>query len=73
MVQGQSRELVGQEWMRWAVAAILAAMVSYFTTMATVQQQTAEVKATEAAHFQEVLRRLDMLQVDVRELRLRGQ
>jgi hypothetical protein len=57
------------EWIRWALAIALAALVSYFTTVATVQQQTVEVKTTEASHFQEVLRRLDMLQVDVRELR----
>jgi hypothetical protein len=51
------------------MAIVLAAVVSYFTTIATVQQQTLEVKTTEAAHFQEILRRLDAMQIDVRELR----
>jgi hypothetical protein len=73
MVQEQDRdppkETVSPEWVRWVLAAIVAGMVSYFTTIATVQQQTLEVKTTEAAHFQEILRRLDAMQADVRELR----
>jgi hypothetical protein len=57
------------EWVRWALAIGLAALVSYFTTVATVQQQTVEVKTTEAAHFQEILRRLDVIQTDMRDMR----
>jgi hypothetical protein len=63
MVQGQeSRRVSSVRSGCGGRRAILAAMVSYFTTIATVQQQTPEVKTTEAAHFQEVLRRFDMLQ-----------
>jgi hypothetical protein len=71
MVQEQEppKETVSPEWIRWALAIIGAMVVSYFTTIATVQQQTLEVKTTEAAHFQEILRRLDAMQIDIRDMR----
>jgi hypothetical protein len=48
----------------------LSGMVSYFTTIATVQQQTLEVKTTEAAHFvKEITPRSTSLQIDVRTMR----
>lgn len=58
--------------MQWLVAAVLAALVSYFTTVAAIQSQLAEAKSTETSHFAEVLRRLDVMQADLRELRSNG-
>lgn len=56
---------------QWLVGLILAALVAYFTTTAAIQTQLAEAKATENSHFAEVLRRLDVMQADMRELRQR--
>lgn len=57
------------EYIRYAFGLILAGLIAYFTTMGTVNQAVAEVRERENNHFSEVLRRLDLLQTDVRELR----
>ncbi|HYE87722.1 MAG TPA: hypothetical protein VEA16_15270 [Vicinamibacterales bacterium] len=54
---------------RWAVMLVMSALLSYFTTIGTMSQAIAEVRTTEEAHFQELLRRLDVMQADIRELR----
>ena len=59
----------GSEWVRWGTGLVLAALVSYLTAIAANRQEIAVVKATEESHFQEVLRRLDSVQYDIRELR----
>ena len=59
------------ETVRWIVGLVLAGLISYLTTVGTMEKEIAEVRATEDAHFQEVLRRLDILQADIRELRSR--
>lgn len=53
----------------WLVSLVLSATVSYFVTIATVQKDAAVIKATEESHFAEVLRRLELMQADIRELR----
>lgn len=47
----------------------LAGLIAYFTAIGTLREEIATVKATEQSHFEEVLRSLTELKVDVRELR----
>jgi len=47
----------------------LAALVAYFTTTSAIQAEVAALKATEESHFAEILRRLEVLTADIRELR----
>ena len=61
----------GGEWVRWGAGLILAALVSYLTAIASISEELAVIKATEESRFAEVLRRLDALQIDIRELRNR--
>ena len=49
----------------------LAALVAYFTTTSAIQSEIAAMKATEDSHFMELLRRIDLLTTDVREIRNR--
>lgn len=57
---------------RALVAAVAAAIVAYFTGSAAAidatKTQIAVVKATEESHFQELLRTVQELRADVREL-----
>lgn len=62
---------MGGEWIRWGGGLLVAALVSYFTAMGAINSEIAALKATEDSHFSEVLRRLESLQVDIRELRSR--
>lgn len=57
------------EWIRYIVGLLLAGVVAYFTAIGTIRQQIATVQEREVNHFEEVLRRLDILQQDIRELR----
>lgn len=59
------------EWLRYLLGLAVAAIIAYFTTLSTMNQAVAEVRTTEDNHFQEVLRRLDLITADVRELRNR--
>jgi hypothetical protein len=65
----RTRNSIHNPMVQWLVGLILAALVAYFTTTSAMQAGLAEVKATEESHFSEVLRRLDVLQDDIRELR----
>lgn len=58
-----------ERWMQWIIGVALAAITAYFTTTAAIQSEIAAMKATEESHFSELLRRMDVLQVDIRELR----
>jgi hypothetical protein len=67
---------VSDEWKRWLVGVGMAGLVAYFTTVQTIRGEVADVKkdvaavkATQESQFGEVLRRLDTLQADIRELR----
>lgn len=67
----KARNGKSSELLKWVLGLVLAGLVSYFTTTSTMSERIAEVKATEEAHFQELLRRFDVLQEDVREIRSR--
>ena len=56
-------------WLHWLVGMTLAALVAYFTTTSAIQAKIAALEATEESHFAEILRRLDAMSADVRELR----
>jgi hypothetical protein len=60
-----------EEYLRWLIAMVLAAAVSYFTTQARIDRELGSITATQSAQFNEVLRRLDLMQTDIRELRQR--
>lgn len=59
------------EYIRYVFGLILAGLIAYFTTLGTINQAVTEVRERENNHFSEVLRRLEILQQDVRELRNR--
>lgn len=58
-------------WLHWLAGMVLAALVAYFTTTSAIQAKIAALEATEESHFAEILRRLDAMSADVRELRSR--
>jgi hypothetical protein len=53
------------------LGVLVAALVAYYTTQASIQAEIAEIKATQTSQFSEVLRRLGTMQDDIRELRAR--
>ena len=57
------------EYARYVFGLLLDALIAYFTTLSTLNQAVTEVRERENSHFSEVLRRLDVLQADIRELR----
>jgi hypothetical protein len=57
------------EWMRYLGGLVLAGLIAYFTTISTINESIAQVREREDNHFSEVLRRLDVMQMDIRELR----
>lgn len=67
---------ISDDWKRWAIGVTAAALVAYFTTVQTirgevadVKREVAEVSTRQESQFNEVLRRLDVLQADLREER----
>ena len=56
-------------YVRLLIGVAAAALVAYFTTIGAIQGEISESKARQDAQFSEVLRRLDQLQQDIRELR----
>lgn len=78
-----STRATAQGWLRDAAAVAIAALVAYFTTTGAIQAEIAGIKATQASQFEalkyaqeqfqgEVLRRIDALHTDLRELRARS-
>lgn len=57
------------EYIRYVMGLILAGIIAYFTTIGTLDKAVAQVREREDNHFSEVLRRLEILQQDIRELR----
>lgn len=57
------------EMLRYAIGLVLAALVAYFTTTGAIQTEIAAIKAKQDSQFGELLRRLDIMQADIRELR----
>lgn len=70
MAEGRFNGRTG-EYMRWAGGLILAGLVAYLTTVGTMQTEIEKVRTTEDAHFNEILRTLQEMKVDIRELRNR--
>lgn len=59
------------DFVRWIVGVGAAALVAYFTTIGAIQTEVSEIKTRQDSQFNEVLRRLELLQADIRELRSR--
>lgn len=57
------------DYVRWLIGVLAAAVVAYFTTVGAIQAEVSAIKARQDSQFGEVLRRLDLLQSDIRELR----
>jgi hypothetical protein len=57
------------EVLRWLLGLAGAALISYFTAQGAIEQRVTAVETKEGAHFEEVIRRMDLMQTDVRELR----
>ena len=57
------------DFWRWLISVAAAATVAYFTTIGAIQAELSEVKTRQDSQFQEVLRRLELMQSDIRELR----
>lgn len=67
----QKSRLNGQtgDLLRWLIGVVAAAVVAYFTTIGAIQAELSAQKAQQESQFSEVLRRLDLMQQDIRELR----
>lgn len=59
------------QWLQKLLLLVLAALVAYFTTNSTMDKAIGQIDERENNHFAEVLRRMDAIQADVRELRSR--
>lgn len=59
------------QWLQKLLLLVLAALVAYFTTNSTMDKAIGQIDERENNHFAEVLRRMDAIQIDVRELRSR--
>ena len=59
------------DYLRWLIGVGAAGLVAYFTTISTIESGLAAVREREENHFEEVLRRLDQVQADIREIRNR--
>lgn len=57
------------EMLRWGIGVAAAAIVAYFTTVGAIQAEVSAIRARQDSQFGEVLRRLEVLQQDIRELR----
>lgn len=60
------------EWIRWVGGLVIAAAVAYFTAVGAIEREIAIVKANQENNFGEVLRRLELMQQDIREIRATG-
>lgn len=56
-------------WGLQGVGILLAAVVAYFTTIGAIQTSLAVVKQTEQDHYQEILRHIDNIETDIRDMR----
>lgn len=59
------------EYLRWLIGIGVAGLAAYVTAMGAIQVEVSAIKTRQDAQFSEVLRRLEILQDDVRELRTR--
>ena len=57
------------EYFRWAATLVITATVAYFAAQSAIKSDIAAIKATQEGFQGEVLRRLETLQIDIREIR----
>lgn len=57
------------EMLRYGLGLLVAALVAYYTTTSAIQAEIAAIKSRQDAQFGEVIRRLDVMTDDIRELR----
>ena len=57
------------EYLRFFIGVAAAATVAYFTTINALQSEMSATKARQDSQFEEVLRRMDIMQADIREIR----
>ena len=57
------------DYVRWLIGVAAAATVAYYTTIGAIQAEVSAIKARQDSQFGEVLRRLDVLQQDIRDMR----
>jgi hypothetical protein len=55
--------------LKWIIAMGLSALISYFTSQAKLEVGQARLDERENNHYSEVLRRIDLLSQDIRDLR----
>lgn len=59
------------EVLRWILGLVLAVVVAYYTAIGAINSDISAIKAKQESQFGEVLRRLDSMQTDIRDLRNR--
>lgn len=57
-----------QEWLRWGLPLVISGIIAYFTAVGSMQAEVASIKALENAHFQELLRAVEDLKLQIRIL-----
>lgn len=57
------------EVLRWLLSMAAAAVVGYYTSIGAINSDIAAIKAKQESQFGEVLRRLESMQTDIRDLR----
>lgn len=57
------------ETIRFAIGLVVAALVAYYTTTSAIQIEISAIKTKQDSQFGEVIRRLEVLQDDIREIR----
>lgn len=53
------------EYVRWILTIVIGGLVSYYTALGTLQSQLAVAVEREKNHYDEIIRRLDRIEVKV--------
>lgn len=61
---------IGADWLWKLLGLAIAAMVAYYTALGAVEKRVEGIDAREQAHYHELMRRLDELRNDVKDLRM---
>lgn len=59
------------EVLRWVLGLAAAVLVAYYTAIGAINSDIAALKAKQESQFGEVLRRLESMQTDIRDIRNR--
>lgn len=70
-VSAQDDFSLRSQLLRWLLMLAVSALIAYYTTNSTMDKAIGQIDERENNHFSEVLRRMDAIQIDVRELRNR--